>query len=69
MTKKTYNVPDVSCEHCVAAVNQELRQIDGVANVDVDLDAKTVTVEMSDQVTDEQVIAGLDEAGYDVAPA
>lgn len=69
MTKKTYNVPDVSCEHCVAAVNRELRKIEGISDVDVDLDTKTVTVAMSDQVTDEQVIAGLDEAGYDVAPA
>lgn len=67
MTEKTYKVPDVSCEHCVAAVNKELRQIEGVHDVIVDLNDKTVTVRMDDSVTDEQIIEGLDEAGYDVA--
>lgn len=67
MTEKTYNVPDVNCEHCVTAVNQELRRIDGVHDVIVDLNDKTVTVKMDDAVTDEQIIEGLDEAGYDVA--
>lgn len=66
MTEKTYSVPDVSCEHCVAAVNRELRKIDGVRDVLVDLDGKTVTVRMEDAVTDQQIIDGLDEAGYDV---
>lgn len=67
MTEKTYRVPDVHCDHCVAAINQELRAIDGVDDVDVDLDAKTVKVKMQEQVSDEQIIAGLDEAGFDVA--
>lgn len=68
MTEKTYNVPDVSCEHCVAAVQRELSKIDGVEAITVDLDHKTVTVQAAADVTDQQIIAGLDEAGYDVAP-
>ncbi len=68
MTEKTYNVPDVSCEHCVAAVQRELSKIDGVEAITVDLDHKTVTVQAAAAVTDQQIIAGLDEAGYDVAP-
>lgn len=68
MTTTTYNVPDVSCEHCVRAVTQEVGKLDGVEDVQVDLDAKTVTVRREDRVTDAQIIAALDEAGYDVAP-
>lgn len=67
MTEKTYLVPDVHCDHCVAAINRELRAIDGVADVDVDLESKTVRVKMQETVSDDQIIAGLDEAGFDVA--
>lgn len=67
MTTTTYRVPDVSCEHCVRAVTEEVGKLDGVEDVQVDLDAKTVTVRREDQVTDAQIIAALDEAGYDVA--
>lgn len=67
MTEKTFTVPDVSCEHCVTAVQRELSKIDGIESVAVDLDQKTVTVSVTESVTDQQIIAGLDEAGYDVA--
>lgn len=67
MTTTTYNVPDVSCEHCVRAVTQEVGKLEGVEDIQVDLDTKTVTVRREDRVTDAQIIAALDEAGYDVA--
>ncbi|MFW6076094.1 MAG: heavy-metal-associated domain-containing protein [Chloroflexota bacterium] len=67
MTEKTYRVPDVHCDHCVAAINRELRSIDGVQDVEVDLDQKVVSVKVDESVSDEQIIEGLDEAGFDVA--
>lgn len=67
MVEKTYQVPDVHCEHCVRAINQNVGTIDGVENVDVDLDTKTVTVRHHQTVTEDQIIEGLDEAGFDVA--
>lgn len=67
MTTTTYNVPDVSCEHCVRAVTQEVGKLEGVEDIQIDLDTKTVTVRREDRVTDAQIIAALDEAGYDVA--
>lgn len=66
MTKRIYNVPEVHCDHCVAAINRELREIDGVHEIQVDLDAKTVTVEVEANVPDEQILEGLYEAGFDV---
>ncbi len=68
MVEKTFLVPDVSCEHCVRAITSELSQIDGVQQVTVDIPTKIVTVRASDAVTDEVLVAGLSEAGYDVAP-
>ena len=62
----TYTVPGVSCAHCRAAITAEVEEVSGVAAVDVDLDAKRVTV-AGEQLEDAAVRAAIDEAGYDVA--
>lgn len=67
MAEKTFLVPDVSCDHCVSAIQGELLKIDGVDVVDVDIASKRVTVKHDGKVTDEQLVTGLDEAGYDIA--
>ena len=67
MVEHVYQVPDVSCEHCVKAIQQELLQIDGVKDVDVNLDNKRVTVQAEPTVSDEQLREGIEEAGYDIA--
>lgn len=67
MAEKTFKVPDVSCEHCITAIKGELSKIEGVDAIDVDISSKLVTVVHNGQVTDEQLVAGLDEAGYEVA--
>lgn len=62
----TYNVPDVSCEHCRAAITTEVARLAGVTAVDVDLEAKTVTV--TGEALDEAAIAAaIDDAGYEIA--
>lgn len=67
MAETMFKVPDVSCEHCVTAIKGELEKIDGVDTVDVDIASKLVTVQHNGQVTDQRLVEGLDEAGYDVA--
>lgn len=67
MVEKTYKVPDVSCEHCVAAIRGELEKISGVDQVVVDIASKRVTVRHDGTVTEEQITAGFDEAGYEIA--
>ena len=67
MTEKTFRVPDVSCDHCVAAIRGELSKIDGVDEVVVDIASKIVTIRHNGDVSDEQLVAGLDEAGYEIA--
>lgn len=60
----TYSVPDISCQHCVDAITTEVAKVDGVTDVTVDLDAKTVAVVGGDETA---IVAAIDEAGYDVA--
>jgi copper chaperone len=62
----TYSVPDISCGHCAAAISGEVSLVAGVALVEIDLDAKTVTV-TGDPLDEAAVIAAIDEAGYAVA--
>ena len=61
----SYSVPGVSCDHCRVAITTEVERLPGVAGVDVDLEAKRVSVAGS-QLDDAAIRAAIDEAGYDV---
>ena len=64
----TYAVPGMHCDHCVAAVEQEISAVAGVMSVDVDLETKLVVV-TGDELDDAVLRAAIDEAGYDAEPA
>jgi copper chaperone CopZ len=66
VTTTTYRVPGMTCDHCVAAVDGELRKVAGVTDVAVDLETKVVRV--SGTAARDDVVAAIDEVGYDVAP-
>jgi copper chaperone CopZ len=62
----TYSVPGISCGHCRCAIAAEVSKVAGVSAVDVDLQAKVVTVAGAG-FNDAAVRDAIDEAGYDVA--
>ena len=65
-TTVTYRVPDVSCDHCRAAITNEVGAVSGVEAVDVDLNEKLVTI--TGELLDERaLIAAIGDAGYEVA--
>ena len=68
MTTQTYTVIGMTCSHCVNAVATELRALDGVDSVDVDLEAGTATVVSNEPLDVAAVAAAIDEAGYELAP-
>jgi len=63
---RTYNVPGISCAHCVAAVGGEVERVAGVESVEVSLETKQVTVR-GRQIDDASVRAAIDDAGYEAA--
>ena len=67
MTTSTYTVTGMTCEHCAGAVREELGRIPGVTEVAVDLPSGAVTVVSEQPVTDADVRAMVDEAGYELA--
>lgn len=58
----TFNIPNLSCGHCVRAVTEAIQEIDPAAVVTVDIAAKTASVDSSaDPAT---LRAKLDAEGY-----
>lgn len=61
-----FNLPDMSCGHCVAAVTEALKDADARAGVQVDLATKTAQVDST--LPRDTLAAALAEAGYPPAP-
>ena len=55
----------MTCGHCKSAVTDELSKINGVTNVDVDLDSKKVTIESESDVEWQVIVDAVDEAGFE----
>jgi copper chaperone len=70
MTEKTLKVPDMSCGHCKAAVEDELNKLSGVKYSKADVQKGTVEVSFDEsRVSNEQLKDAIEEAGYTVAAA
>lgn len=66
MTTHSYAVTGMTCGHCAGAVTSELKGLDAVTDVRVELVAggtSTVTVTSTRPLDEAQVAAALDEAG------
>lgn len=57
-----FNLPDMSCGHCVAAITQALQAVDAQARVEIDLATRTAKVDSA--LSREALSAALTEAGY-----
>lgn len=67
MEKQILNVEGMSCSHCVNAVTNALKALDGVGAVEVDLAGKTVAVDYDEgKVSLNAVREAIEEEGYDV---
>lgn len=69
MTEQTYTVEGMTCAHCAGAVSREVRKIDGVADVRVDVASGIVTVDAAAPLAPSDVAAAVDEAGYTLVTA
>lgn len=62
----TYTVPDIHCGHCAASIKEAVSRLSGVEAVDVDLDAKVVTIS-GEPLSDAALRAAIEAAGYKAA--
>ena len=68
MESTTIGVKGMTCGGCVASVERVLRELEGVAKVDVSLDNAQAIVEFDPgRVSVDDLRAAIEDAGYDAA--
>lgn len=68
MTQTTaFQVSGMSCGHCEASVRAEVEKIAGVEQIDVDAKTGSLVISSSAPLSDADVLAAVDEAGYEAA--
>ena len=66
MATTTYKVAGMTCGHCVQSVTAEIEKLEGVQDVDVDLETGAVTVTSGEALSKDSVRAAVDEAGFEL---
>ena len=64
MTTVTFNVPSISCGHCVHTIQTEVGELDGVSSVTASNETKKVEVSFDPPATEETIVALLAEINY-----
>ena len=65
IAKKTFIVEGMSCENCKARVERYINDIDGAVGK-VNLKKKELLVSMNREVSDEEIKAAIEKAGYTI---
>lgn len=69
MSTATYTVTGMTCGHCVSSVTEEVSEVAGVTDVQVDLESGRLTVTSDAPVEADNIRAAVEEAGYQVSGA
>ena len=64
MSKETLSIPNISCGHCVSAIESELAEMEGIISVKADAGTKTVTVQWDAPASIERIRTTLTEINY-----
>jgi copper chaperone len=64
-TVRKYVVAGMTCDHCVLSVSEEVSEVAGVEQVDVELVSGRLVVR-GERVSDDAVRAAVADAGYEV---
>ena len=69
MSTAEYTVTGMTCGHCVSSVSEEISELPGVEDVQVDLASGRVTVTGDAAQDTEAIRNAVESAGYQVASA
>jgi copper chaperone len=64
METRSFSIPNISCDHCVMTIKNELNELDGVLKVEGDPDKKEITVDWDAPATLENIKSALREINY-----
>lgn len=66
-TKTTFKVPDMVCGGCANSIRNALGKKEGIEQVEIDVDKKTVSVDHDEEIlASEKIGAALEEIGFPV---
>jgi copper chaperone len=69
MAQEVLSVPEVTCEHCVNALEGAVGALEGVDRVKVDLDRKDITIDYDEgRVGHTSFVTAITGEGYQVGP-
>ena len=64
MESNVFEVPNISCGHCVRTIQNELGELTGVKLVQADVETKKVVVEWQSPASVDKIKDTLAEIGY-----
>ena len=64
MEKQAFNIPNITCGHCVMTIKNELSELEGVRGVEGNPEQKYISVEWDAPATLETIRNTLKEINY-----
>jgi copper chaperone CopZ len=64
MEKKKFQIPNITCNHCVMTIQNELSEKEGISSVSGDAGSKNVTVEWQPPASEDFIRKVLKEINY-----
>ncbi|HMA85060.1 MAG TPA: heavy-metal-associated domain-containing protein [Desulfosalsimonadaceae bacterium] len=64
MATQKFSVPNISCDHCVNTIRNELKELEGINLMDGDVANKQITVEYEGPASEEKIREKLKEINY-----
>lgn len=64
MAKEIFNIPSIHCQHCIHAIKMELSELEGVQEVQGDLESKKITVDYNEPASHQKIVLLLEEIDY-----
>ena len=66
MSQVKYDIPTISCGHCVNSIQTEVGKLAGVSGVWADQETRSVEIEYDDPANEESIKALLESINYPV---
>lgn len=67
MTTVTYQIPNISCNHCVHTIQTEVKDLPGVLDVKADANTREAVIIFEQPATEAQIKDLLAEINYPVS--
>lgn len=67
MTTVTYQIPNISCNHCVHTIQTEVKDLPGVLEVKADANTREAVITFEQPATEAQIKDLLAEINYPVS--